>query len=359
MNARTVLQESGLPDSRLLARLLQAGTLVLDEHDTLTFASAGACDLLGVDDEAALRAHWSELRAQLRVDRWPRTLPDGDAYHGRADVLTPAGPRAIRFEMHGMADAGSLHRAVLVRDRARVLATDNALLLASEAQANRHVLTGLVHAAKGPLNNFNLTLALLSAGVARGDALASTPEAAARRTRYIDVLQKEATRLASCIDEIHVLTVRHEPSREPIDLVATSIDCARVLRHGATMREVSLELDVPGQPVMGIGDPQLVRLALLSFTICVLELTPAGGRVAWRVMHDRHTLAPSVAITTSQPVLPRALATALFRLSCMAESDYSGAIAARLIVEAQGGDVILHDAGDGAPGILLHIPGHA
>jgi signal transduction histidine kinase len=358
MNARSVLQESGLPDSRLLARLLQAGTLVLDQHDTLTFASAGACDLLGVDDEAALREHWSQLRAQLRVDRWPRTLPDGDAYHGRADVLTPAGPRAIRFEMHGMADAGSLHRAVLVRDRAHVLATDAALLLASEAQANRHVLTGLVHAAKGPLNNFNLTLALLSAGVARGDAFAPTPEAAARRTRYIDVLQKEATRLASCIDEIHGLTVRHEPSREPIDLAAMSIDCARVLRHGATMREVSLELDVPG-PVMAIGDPQLVRLALLSFTICVLELTPPGGRVAWRVMRERHTHAPSVAITTSQPVLPRALATALFRLSCMAESNYSGAIAARLIIEAQGGEVILHDAGDGAPGILLHIPGHA
>src|SRR4051795_4149196 len=38
MNARSTLQDSGLPDSRLLARLLQAGTLVLDENDMLTFA---------------------------------------------------------------------------------------------------------------------------------------------------------------------------------------------------------------------------------------------------------------------------------------------------------------------------------
>jgi signal transduction histidine kinase len=359
MNARSVLQDSGLPDSRLLARLLQAGTLVLDENDALTFASAGACQLFGVDDEAALRDRWSDLREQLRVERWPHTLPDGDAYHGRADLLTPAGPRAIRFEMHGMADAGSMHRAVLVRDRARVLATDRALLLASEAQANRHVLTGLVHAAKGPLNNFNLTLALLSTGVARGDVLAATPEAAARRTRYIDVLQKEAARLASCIDEIHALTVHHEPSHEPIDLAAMSADCARVLRHGATMREVSLELDVPAQPVLATGDPQLVRLALLSFAICVLEFTPAGGRVAWRVTPGEPTRAASVAITTSRPVLPPTLASALFRLSCTAESDYSGAIAARLIVEAQGGDVVLHDAGDGTPGIMLHIPADA
>jgi len=252
-----------------------------------------------------------------------------------------------------------MHRAVLVRDRARVLATDRALLLASEAQANRHVLTGLVHAAKGPLNNFNLTLALLSAGVARGDVLAATPEVLARRTRYIDVLQKEAARLASCIDEIHALTVPHDPSRVPIDLAATSADCARMLRHGATMREVSLDLDVPPQPVMATGDPQLVRLALLSFAICVLELTPAGGRVAWRVTPGEPAHAPSVAITTSRPVLPATLAGALFRLSCTAESHYSGAIAARLIVEAQGGDVVLRDPGDGAPGILLRIPAQA
>jgi hypothetical protein len=161
------------------------------------------------------------------------------------------------------------------------------------------------------------------------------------------------------MDEIHALTLRHDPSHEAMDIAAMSLDCARVLRHGATMREVSLELDVPRQAVVAMGDPQLMRLALLSFTICVLDLTPTGGRVGWRVMQGDGPHGAVVAITTSQPVLPRTLATALFRLSCTAESDYSGAIAARLIVEAQGGDVALHDAGDGAPGILLHIRGRA
>jgi hypothetical protein len=355
MMARTLLQDSGLHDSRLLARLLQAGTLVLDERDDLRFASAGACELLGVAGEAALRAHWSDLRAQLEVARWPRALADGHAYHGRADLATPEGMRAIRFELHGMVDDGCMHRAVLVRDRAHLLPSDRALLLASEAQANRHVLTGLVHAAKGPLNNFNLTLALLGAGVARGDA--PTPELAARRTRYIEVLQNEAARLAACIDEIHALTVRHEASREAIDVGALSLACGRVLRHGATMREVGLEMDVPDRPVMATGDPHLVRLALLSFAICVLELTEPGGRVGWRVMRGDGARAPAISITTSQPALPAGLVNGLFRLSCTAESDYSAAIAARLIVEAQGGDVSLDQASAGTPGILLSIPG--
>lgn len=357
MNAANPLQDSGLPDSRLLARLLQAGTLLLDERDDLRFASAGARDLFGAADEAQLRGRWNDLRAQLRISQWPRILPDGDAYYGRADVTTPAGPRAIRFEMHGMADSGRMHRAVLVRDRAKLLPSDRALLLASEAQANRHVLIGLVHAAKGPLNNFNLTLALLANGVARGAAAPATADLAARRSRYLDVLQNEANRLAACIDEIHALTVHTDGAREAIDVGALSRDCVRVLRHGATMREIALELDTPDHPVIAVGDPHLVRLALLSFTISILELTASGGRVGWRVTEPDGAGVPAIAITTSQPALPPALATGIFRLSCTAESAYSAAIAARLIIEAQGGEVSLHERG--APGVVLRIPARA
>lgn len=352
MNASTLLQDSGLTDSRLLARLVQAGTLVVDEHDALRFASPGACELFGVDGEATLRRHWRDVGEQLRVRCWPRQPVDGNAHFGRADVTTPAGVRPIRYEMHAIADGPDVHRAVLVRDRASLLPTDRALLLASEAQANRHVLIGLVHAAKGPLNNFNLTLALLSAAVSRRDDAASRLVAPCER--YLEVLRNEAVRLAACVDEIHALTLRHEPAKETIDLAALSADCARVLRHGATMREVVLDLDVPGAPVMAFGDPHLVRLALLSFAISVLDLTSPGGRVGWRVAQADE--APLVAMTTSESALPPALAASLFRLSCTAESLYSAAITGRLIIEAQGGEVAIREGADGRPGLLLRVP---
>ena len=354
MIAADQLQDSGPADSRLLTRLLQAGTLLIDEEDQLRFASAGACELMGAPDFDALRARWHDIAAQLRIDCWPRTLPETQVFHGRADLATSSGPRAIRYEMHALDDHGRVHRAILVRDRARLLRSDRALLLASEAQANRQVLTGLVHAAKGPLNNFNLTLALLAASLARNGAAAATPEATARRARYVEVLQNESARLAACIDEIHALTIGRDASREPIDLCAMARDCTRVLRHGATMREVALDLDLPERTVTAFGDPQLVRRALLSFTICVLELTSAGGRVSSRVRNVEE--AASVTITTSEPNVPSALAHALFRLACTAESDYSAAIAARLIIEAQGGDVVLHDNDTSAPGVVLHLP---
>jgi hypothetical protein len=77
------------------------------------------------------------------------------------------------------------------------------------------------------------------------------------------------------------------------------------------------------------------------------------------VAHAPGSDSPSVEITTSQPALPPELVAALFRLSCTAESVHSSAIAARLIIEAQGGDVSLQDATRGTPGFLLRMPGHA
>lgn len=355
-NARNPLQDSGLPDSRLLARLLQTGLLVLDERNQLRFASAGACELFGAASEAKLRAAWGDIASQLGVREWPPDLPNGAAHHGRADVRTRSGVRAVRFEMHAVRDAGYAQRVVLVRDRGQLLPTDRALLLASEAQANRHVLVGLVHAANGPLNNFNLTLALLATSLVRAETASAAPEMAARWTRYIEVLRNETARLASFVEDIHALTLPHEPAREAIDLCALLRECARVLRHDATIREIELVLDAPDLATYAMGDPQLVRLALLALTICLLDVTPPGGRIGWRLSDGDGASAPAIAITTSLATLPPDLVASLFRLSCTAESPYSAAIAGRLIIEAQGGGVALGSGGVGQSGFRIDIP---
>jgi signal transduction histidine kinase len=354
------MQDSGLPDSRLLARLLQAGVLVLDEDANLHYASPGACELLGAASDTELRAGWGDIGAQLRAGEWPQRLPDGASYYGRADLRMPGGMLAIRFELHETDGNGRPQRVMLIRQRERLLTADRALLLASEAQANRHVLIGLVHSAKGPLNNFNLTLALLAAAFARTDASATSPDRFARCNRYLEVLRTETTRLAHTLDEVNALASPHEPSREAIDACALLRDVARVLHHGATMREVELDLDAPQGVARLWGDPQLTRLALLAFTICMLDMTPADGRVALRLSAgDGPATAPTISIMTSRGPLPADLVAGLFRLTCTAESDYAAAITARMIIEAQGGDVALENNDSGPAGFLLRFPAHA
>jgi hypothetical protein len=108
--------------------------------------------------------------------------------------------------------------------------------------------------------------------------------------------------------------------------------------------------------VIALGDAQLVRLAFLSFAIAMIELTSANGRVGWRVAASDDGEPASVVFDTTEPSLPAPFCAALFRLSCTTESEYAPAIAARLVIEAQRGDVIVQDHGEGPRAILLRIP---
>ena len=342
------LQDSRLPDGRFFARFAASGVLVLDARDELRFASPAACALLGVENEGALRPRFPDIARQLRISgRDVSAAP----HYGHADVQTDAGPRAIRFELHALAAAGAPMHVVFVRDRARLLGSDGLLLLASEAHANRHVLTGLVHAAKGPLNNFSLTIALLEAGLARARESSPTPDVLARFDRYAEVLRSESSRLAGCFDDIHALTLSSHGERDAVDLGALTRDCAAVLRHGATMREVALQVDAPDTPILGLAERVLLRRALVCTAISVIDCTAPQGRVALHAATDGAMAV--LRVVSTQPALPASLAASVFQVACIAEAEHSAATAARVIVEAQGGEFSL--AND-APGFELRVP---
>ena len=353
MHAADPLHDPGLPGAGLLARFAGAAIVVIDEHDQPAFASTAACELLGVTDETALRAAWDDIRNDLRIAEWPRRLPGGSSFHGCADFPGRSGDRSIRFEMHAPEEAGRAYRIVLMRDRRRLQPTDHALVLAAEANANRHVLVGLVHSAKGPLNNFSLTLALLASGIARVEASGFTPDMLARWKRYAAVLAQESDRLSRCIDDVHALTLRHVPSREAIDVCALLRECSNILRHDATMREVALDLDAPESGVHAMGDPRLVRLALVSLTIALLDVAPQGARIGWRL---DAAPAPAITITMSEGPTQPGLLSDLFRVSGMAECEHFAAVAARVIVEAQGGELSVTGEDTRAPGFVVRLP---
>ena len=356
MNVRNDLHDSGLTDSRFLARLVQASVIVLDSQSRVCFASPGACELLGVTDESELRERWAGIAAQLQIDAWAPQLIDGSPYRARANIEGPEGLRALRFEVHGVSGSEGTQRIVLLRERDKLLPSDRALLLASEAQANRHALTGLVHAAKGPLNNFTLTLALLAGTIERSDFLAASAATRTRLLRYVDVLRSETTRLAAGLEEINALATPRPAAHEAFDIGALARDIVRVLHHEATMRELHFEALTPERPVNVAGDAQLLRLALLAFTICVFDFTPAGARVSWTVTPaaDGPSLARA-AVAAASGRFPADFASSLFRLTCTAESPYCAAIAARMIIEAHGGSVSI-DSDPGAPaGFVLQL----
>lgn len=350
--------DSDLPDGRLLARLLQRGVLVLDEHATLCFASPDACELLAATDEAALRDDWPAIVAQFCAAGIPRLPPDGIPFQGRIDLRRGEEVHPLRFECHAVAGDGRLRHVVLLRDRGRLMPGDRALLLASETLVNRPALSALVHEAKGPLNNFNLTLALLAAGIERLETSAIPEETFAQWRRYLTRLRAETMRLTHCLDDIHALTESPERAREPIDVGALLRDTVRVLHHDATMREVRIGLEIPPEPIRATGNPKLLQLALTSLAMCLLDVAPPGGNIRWRVEPASGTATVELRVSASPCVLPPGLVAEFFRISSAAESEHAAAIAGRTIIEAQGGEVALATGADGCAGFVLRVPAH-
>lgn len=352
--AKAKLQDSSPRDGRLLERFVDEGVVLLDAQRRCRFASRRACVGFGVSDQASLTAQWASIHAALRLDDLVDLDVDGPPLMRGAEVITPSGVRRLRFEAHAV-DDGMSHYVLLVRDRSLVDAADRAKVMASECEANRYVIAGLVHDAKGPLNNLHLTLALLASATERLAAIPEQQDVLARCRRYIGVMLAEETRLAACLNDVHALADRHEPVSERVDVVALLRQAERLLRHKARLRETRIDVTAP-EHAWTRGDPHQLKLALLAFCASIVDAARPASKVSIRVDADADGPV-QVDVTGSDIAMPETLMRTLFRLSGVAASDHVAVIAGRTIVEAHGGDVSLVDDGGAPKGFSLTLPG--
>ncbi len=334
------LHDPGPYDGRWLGEMLQAGVVMLDAERRCRFASPQACTHFGEADEAALVEGWDAIRTALELDDIA-TLRAGDPpLQRRCDISTSSGTRKLRFEVHAVGSGSPAHYVMLLRERTLTDAADRAQFMASECEANRHVIASLVHDAKGPLNNLHLTLALLASALARMEASNAPAETLARCHRYVAVMQTEETRLAGCLADIHALARPVDATPERIDVGALLRNIAHVLRHEARLREAKLQLDV-ATSAWTFGDQHKLQLALFAFCTCLVEAARPTSVITLRV--DAGDEAVLVSITGTRVEIPAALTAAFFRISGIVASDLHGVLAGRTIVEAEGGDVTLVD----------------
>jgi signal transduction histidine kinase len=271
----------------------------------------------------------------------------------RAPIATVVQDKLYRPFLQMSSQGASI---VLVRNVHAEDAADRTLFLASETQAQRRALSGLVHDAKGPLNNFQLTLTLLNAGLSRLEAGAAAIDVTARWRRHLDVLQSETGRLAARLAEIDTLSHAVESEWTFVDIAAVLRDVTRMLRHEATMNELAIEIDAPADPIAVRGDPRALQLALLGLTACIFDATPAGGVVRLRgKRHGGDDVHIGIDATTAE--LPADLQTAMFRIGCAVDARYTTASAGRAIIEAHGGNIGVHADNGARRGFDIELPG--
>lgn len=334
-----------------LSRLMNMGVLVLDQEGSLEFANPLAVELLGARDSSELKSRWPELRAQLDLSRDGLR---GGATPGRtvADVRSAGKVRSLRLEIYGLEEEACTGYLVLVKDRRAVDVLETDLLLASQMRSAPHLYRVLAHDLKAPLNAMQLTLELLSDPQSGpGD-----PAREAKRQRYLSVLRDETRRLDRVLQ-----TILGE--NEPIGSASGTFDFRDVLREIAALltpqarrQRVSLELQVPEQPVETTGMRDRLKQAFLNVAINALEATPAGGRLAFRLAREGENVL--VQCQDTGPGIAPELLAETYQLYYTTEKSASGLglYVVRLVTESHGGEIRVESRpGQGAT-VTLTIP---
>ena len=340
------MSDDSLNVAPLAARLLGVGVILLDDAGQVVAADAEAYRLLGAAHAHALKPRWDSLRQRLEM-AGPLAATDESNSERRVHASTASGEPALRLEVHRFARN---RRLVLIRDKASIDDQDHIGLLASEALANRHVLSGLVHEAKGPLNNFYLRLALLQSLLAR---TGSVEEANARGIKHVETLQQEAQTLLECLEEIGKLAHPEDDAREEFDLNETLENLARLLRHAATIHEATFQVSLPNATTIVHANAREVSLAVMSLAMCMIDSLHPNAQIAIALSRDDDAL--RIVLNASPATLPAQLADAMFNVRAT-DTRFVAQTTARIVIEAHGGDVrIVSDHAD-RWGFVVNMP---
>lgn len=324
---------------RTLAALLPCGVLLLGADARPQLASEHACTLLGVGDEGQLRARWDTLAPALGFAE-PAALATG-AHPLRVsrDARVADATRALRLEVHCAGAGRDAHYLVLLQQRDRAAGADTVLIGASRAQALQHVLAGMLHDLNAPLNNLTLTLALLDGALARMPADDAPLE---RCRRYAATLEHETRRLSDSARAMRAAVTPEETASGDAPIAALLHDAQHALRQHATLHEVRVSIGAAAADLRAAGDIGLLRLALLDLLLTAIGVTAPGGDIVVTPRRERDDL--RVDISARAAHVPAAALRTLDGILSLPDLDWLGFVAARRILEMQGGAATLHEA---------------
>jgi len=213
-----------------------------------------------------------------------------------------------------------------------------------------------MHDLNGPLNNFVLTLTLFETSLAHAGQGAIAPDLLARWRRYLQVLRSESQRFAECSRELADAANPLQSKSRRVDFGTLVRDVLSLLRDQATAREIRLDGEVPDRTPCGLGDPTMLRLAVLECLSRLMDVTAPGGRIEVDVEPQAHDARAIVHVAAHGTQLPDEVLREFYRLLFLPESDSIGLVAGRVIVAEHGGEAVLSAGAAESPGVELRLP---
>jgi PAS domain S-box-containing protein len=309
-----------LSERERLRRVVSGATgmaiIETDEHGHITLFNPGAELLLGYTEDELLGRKADmfhspeEIARQAELLGVPATLADVSI----ASTAPHVGPRDWRYvrkdgqvrtmsmTLAQMTDntgtvIGYLSTAEDITERVRAQSALEAALQ-TERRAVAHLteidrtkdafVSSVSHELRTPITNIVGYLELLLDG-AYGDTNPSQHEALGR-------IDANSHRLLELIDNLLTLSslesLDKQMSKQPVDLREVIRRSGQRVHLDVTERRQHLDVDVPGEPVVVLGDEEHLERMVSNLATNAVKFTPDGGRITLRVRAE----GPSAAI---------------------------------------------------------------
>jgi signal transduction histidine kinase len=217
---------------------------------------------------------------------------------------------SLDFILEGGTQIGAL---LTMRDTESVRRIEDEIELSRRLAAIGRLTSGVAHEVKNPINAIVLHLENLRHKL---------PELQPDAKRHIDVIGSEIHRLDRVVQVLVDFTRPVELRLREVDLRRVLEDVVAVAQPEAETLGVSIERDLPSEPVLVSIDSDLIKQAVLNVVINGIQAMPDGGKL--RVSLSRRNGFAITAIQDQGPGIPDEMREKIFTLYFTTKKTGSG-----------------------------------
>lgn len=342
-----------LKGSRLqrLLDVLEHGVLILGHDQELEAANEAALVLLGVHNHEGLAIRWREVRLGLDAQLAENKLRLSDCPSLEVELEdNPQSRHRLQLEIFPIDEPGFDGLIVTLRDRTMVEALETDLRMAARYRGLNSLFKATAHDLKAPFNAIMINMELLRDSMAEHPA---PPTILARQTRYLDTLQGELARLHRSLQVLLTQSMASTEQQQTFDLVELLNDMLMLITPQARQQQVTVETQLPEQPVWLLGSSDWLNQALLNITINALEAMPGGGQMGLTV--EARPGRVRLTISDSGPGIPPHVLENIWKMHFTTKQQGTGIglYVSRNAIESHGGQIeVLTQPGEGTQFVL-------
>lgn len=323
-----------------LSRVMDSGMLLLGAEGKPLLLNHAARDFISGGQADEFDQRWSALRpdldsgiAELRNQQRPSTMLDVD--------LGPEGAqRPLRLEMYALDPQGWDGCLVIIKDRGLIKALETDLRAAARFRGLSTLYMGAAHELRSPLNSMVVNLERLKQTITEVAEHPSDAEALReKQLQYAETVGREVQRLSRYIQALLDMTSPRTDSRGSIELSDLLQEIVRFTRAQAKLQHVDMELDLPRDKTVVMGNVGQLNQAILNVVINALEVMPDGGSINVSLRAENEFAL--VRVCDTGPGIPESLVARIFDMHFTTKEIGTGVglYVTRSVLHEHGGDV--------------------